>query len=265
MEEELKYNKKSNSKLLIIVMVLAIIFAGAGGFLLGQTFSTKDENKTEKTNKEEKTSDEHEKTTDIEKKDETEPLEEEKILTEEEIYPEGKAYVIEKENSEVSKELQEQLIKIALIDDKIYVIPTGNINSLKDEQKSEIIYHYALNNSLLTSVKGEEYEKCAAGSGECPAISEENYKKIKSLYNFGEFNDTLIFDKYKDYNLYIYGGDIYEYNVKHNITFDTKNGMVILDRQEFYKDGKLINTTGNFAYVFKKNENNEYYLSHISY
>ena len=116
----------------------------------------------------------------------------------------GEDYVVEKtiiSGDSISSDIQAQLFNIAgiKVDDydhdvsrlAIFYNVSGEVNNFSSYDKEEIIWDYARNNELTTHISGDEYESCAAGSGQCLAISVDNYNIIAKKYGITDNGDDL--------------------------------------------------------------------------
>lgn len=138
------------------------------------------------------------------------------------------------EDKELSDETKEELKKIALIDSGNEGLSPlygkgGFISYFEDNDKLATIYFYAKSNGLTTTVTNEETDLCSGGSGQCTAISKENFKQIAKKYDLSDFVPDL-----KEYNglyLFTYGGWIQEYSsIVHDYYFITTGpGADIID------------------------------------
>ncbi len=135
----------------------------------------------------------------------------------------------------------------------------GRIGNLSNKDKYELLYFYAYNNKLTTSISSSDYEECSSYGGECVSITKENYDKIARLYDITDKPEQL-FDSsniYKD--KYIF--DLPECNIEkytHDTKYEKVNDEVIVTDNVTIGDEKQ-----TITYTFKINQNKEYYLFSI--
>lgn len=159
-----------------------------------------------------------------------------------------------------------QLFLASLSDNKELIL-----DNISNESKKRLVYLYAVENKLLKTINGSEYEYCYAGSDECQAITSEDYAAITKKYGITTLGNELYSreEQYKNYYLYKDGGtvappgtikDSYEI-VKDN------NDIIVKYNYSFKLDGEPDKYYGDTEikaiYTFKQ-DNNEYYLYKIN-
>ncbi len=226
---------KSNKILIIIIVILLIGLAFTGGIILGQNLNKSESGTESKKIEEQKENETQEKTDDSE-------------------------FII-------SDELKQELMKLAFTNEEHTPLPLGKYQLLTNDEKSRIIYDYAKNNSMIKRISGDEYDKCMDGAGFCNGIKEEDYKKIKYLYNFDNFEDSLIDYKFNGYNVYIYAEPLYQYDLKHNASIKKSDrGIMLIDEISFYNHGTdELKYKMNYGYEFIKREDGTYYIDSAGY
>lgn len=139
----------------------------------------------------------------------------------------------------------------------------GEIKDIDSAYKKKmLIFYYAYNNNMLSTISSSEYTLCTNG---CYGLTKDAYYTIANKFGIKDEPENLFNSKYV-YNYYYmieknnFKGN---YKLKHNISVDEElNDIVITDNLRLTRldngsvDVKII------KYTFKLN-NNEYYLHSV--
>ena len=99
-------------------------------------------------------------------------------------------------------------------------------------------------------------EKNVQESGLCNVLSKEDYERIISIQDFGEFKTTQITESNDEY-MFCDGGDFIYYNVTHNISTKTDGNMItVTDTAELKSPEETL--TKEFTYTFEVNNNSSF-------
>lgn len=176
------------------------------------------------------------------------------------------------EKSEVTEELLDELKNIGQLDNEDGKISKftpllfyeGILNELSDDDKTRIIYAYALKNKMTISERKGENPDCnpGGGSGICICIKVEDFNAIAKKYGFLGFKPDadIINNKY----YFGDGGEATPYEkTLHNVTYVINGEDIILTDNltyKYYSNIDHADDTETREFTFKKGADGSYYL-----